>query len=70
MSTHIYKTIKEVIKHPENYAQCIACGNPVDNRHKVDGCPTCGGHYYEAEENKDFSNLEKYLNELDEEIEV
>lgn len=69
MSINIYKTMKEVIEHPENYEQCIACNNPVDKRHKVDGCPTCGGHYFKPEAEKDFSNLS---NEVppNEEIEV
>ena len=69
MTTHIYKTIREVLAHPENFEQCIACGNPVDKRHLADGCPTCGSHYFEPESEKDFSHLKDVL-PPNEEIEV
>jgi predicted nucleic acid-binding Zn-ribbon protein len=66
---HIYKRVEEVLANPENYEQCIACKNAVDKRHKVDGCPTCGGHYFEPEKEKDFSHLKDLL-PPNEEIEV
>jgi len=65
----IFKAVKDVVEHPENYEQCLACGNPVDKRHKVDGCPNCGSHYFEPESEKDFSNLVQDL-PPNEEIEV
>jgi predicted nucleic acid-binding Zn-ribbon protein len=69
MKIHIYKLVKEILKNPELYHQCIACKNPVDKRHAQDGCPTCGGHYFEAEKDKDFSHLKDIL-EDNQEIEV
>jgi len=65
----IYKTIKEILANPDNYHQCIACKNAVDKRHAQDGCPTCGGHYFEPDDQKDFSHLRDVL-PLDIEIEV
>jgi rRNA maturation endonuclease Nob1 len=58
---HIYKTMEEVTKNLEKYNQCKACLNPVDKRHAVDGCPTCGSQYFVPEEEKDFSHLKDVL---------
>jgi predicted nucleic acid-binding Zn-ribbon protein len=58
---YIFKTVKEILDNPDNYHQCIACKNAVDKRHAINGCPTCGGHYFEAEEDKDFSHLKDVL---------
>jgi rRNA maturation endonuclease Nob1 len=64
---HIFKSVQEVVKNPDNYEQCLYCKNPIDVRHKVDGCPTCGSHYFVPKEQKDFTHL---TNELPPETEI